>query len=750
MSEPVAPESSRQDHRGAVAGLLFGALLLPACTPPEPEPELFGVGADVDERDVRELASSYAPPAVFYDTLEALGVEPDQLNYPDAGADFDVIPTRLAWTDQIRHQGDLAPVFAHMVGEDVEAAVAAADPLVELLVAQHVYNGRHDYAVSRYDLRVEVDPEAEPLVSALRALIEHPGVTDHADPPDVSWAELEAVVREQVATLPEEARVPLAVTLPALVRAAELRDAALLSSGALEMADWEALHTRFWDGLEGRETYSHAYGTEAHAGFDFEAMARAAQVTARATESLRRALADVPLRAGAVLDVPTPLGRVTVSLEDVASTWNGADDEWLLLLDGGGDDVWLGPVATNKSLWLPISVALDLRGDDLWSLEQTAWTVDDEVPDGPWENPSWSWWSTRMQGLGLFGVALLDDAGGDDEYVCGGLGQGAGVWGVGVLLDHGGSDSYRGYVDAQGHGQFGQGLLVDLGAGDDSYETLEKSQGYGGPRGVGWLVDDGGADRYLAIETPIIWDWAGEGSNWSGSQGFGYGVRDGFFTEGAPVFSGGLGALFDLAGDDSYQCAVMCQGFGYAWGTGLLWDRQGDDQYLVTHKYALGAATHWAVGLYVDHEGDDTYRNNDDDECIGLGYDSSVAWHLDRGDGADVYTIDNVGNFAVGGTRIPSLGVLINEGGDDEYHIPGNGRRALGYTRSESGNRAFGSYLRAVQSVGLFFDLGGPGDVYDTARSGVGNGTEWLQTEPDGSEADWDPLFDHGFGLDTE
>jgi hypothetical protein len=633
----------------------------------------------------------------------------------------------------------------------VEEALAVPERdrvLRELLVAQHVYNGRDDYVDSRYDVRVAVDPDAEPLIAALRAFVEHPGAQGHPDPVDVSWSEVEAELREQVASLPEAARAPLALALPALVRAAELRDEALLG-GEYGMDDWADLHEDFYEGNVGRFTWSHAYGTDAHPHFDFETMARAGQLAARALETLRLQLAGIPRVDGALLDVAAPLGRLTVTLSDEPDTWNGDDEDWFLLVDGGGDDVWLGPVAVNKSLWQPIAAVLDLRGDDVWSLEQTEWTVWDEEPDGPWP-ASWPWWTTRMQGLGLFGVAILDEAEGDDSYHSGGLGQGAGVWGVGVLVDHEGDDLYRGYLNAQGHAQFGQGLLADLGAGADRYETLETSQGYAGPRGVGWLVDDGGDDVYLAIEEPIIWDWAGEGSNWSGSQGFGYGVRDGYFSDGAPVFSGGLGALFDLAGDDAYQCAVMCQGFGYAWGTGLLWDREGDDEHVITHKYAIGAATHWAVGLYVDHEGDDSYRNRGNDECIGLGYDSSVAWHLDRGDGADVYTIDNVGDFAVGGTRIPSLGVLINEGGDDEYHIPGSGRRALGYARTESGNRAWNSYLGTVHSVGLFFDLGGPNDVYDTAREGVGNRMQWLQTEPDGSEDDWDPAYDHGFGRDTE
>ena len=67
----------------------------------------------------------------------------------------------------------------------------------------------------------------------------------------------------------------------------------------------------------------------------------------------------------------------------------------------------------------------------------------------------------------------------------------------------------------------------------------------GGTRGIGYLVDDGGNDDYLAIENPIISDWAGEGTNWSGSQGFGFGTR---LLPSGPYLSGGLGALFDLGG----------------------------------------------------------------------------------------------------------------------------------------------------------------------------------------------------------
>jgi hypothetical protein len=48
----------------------------------------------------------------------------------------------------------------------------------------------------------------------------------------------------------------------------------------------------------------------------------------------------------------------------------------------------------------------------------------------------------------------------------------------------------------------------------------------------------------------------------------------------------------------------------------------------------------------------------------------------------------------------------------------------------------------------MFLDLGGATDVYDIARDDVGNGLEWIQTEPDAADA-WDPDYDFGYGIDA-
>lgn len=694
-------------------------------------------GEDLDERTTREIASGYALPDEFYAALATMGITPAELFFPDAGATFSAIPTRVRWTDTLRHQGDLAAVFAHMVAEDVEAAIASSDPDTrarELLVAQHTYNERDDLVTSRYD-RAYVLDSATTLLDALRAFYEHAPVEGDPEVPSAAWADLSADVAAQVATLPTAAQNALALALPALVKAAEMRDAALLDSGLVDADTWAARARTFWDGDTGFSTYSHEYGTELHPAVDWEMLARAGMLAVRATESLRADLAVVPLSPGARLELDAPLGRITVRFEDADDSWRVDGESWFLLVDGGGDDTYYEHVAANTSFYLPVSVALDLGGNDNYRAT-TNWTID--YLDLPVNE-------ARSQGAGLFGIALLDDAGGDDSYFGSAMVQGAGVFGVGVLLDHAGNDTYKGYHEAQGHAQFGYGLLADFGVGADSYETLQMSQGYGGPRGIGWLVDEGGNDTYLAIAEPLVINWAGEGSNWSGSQGFGFGVRDGFFTMGAPVFSGGLGGLFDLAGDDDFQCAVMCQGFGYAFGTGIFYDAAGDDDHLTTHKYAMGAATHWAIGVLVDMDGADTYRNNDDDECIGEGYDASVAFHLDRGQGDDVYTLDNFGDFTLGIALHPSLGVLINEDGDESYQVPGPGLLAIGRACTSAGDRD--GYLAGVPTVGMFLDLGGA-DTYGIARTGPADGAEWIQD--DAACDGWVAGLDLGYGLDSE
>lgn len=713
------------------------ALLAAGCQAPtdeEPPRDVITAGADVDEEVAHTIEADWALPGAFDAALDRFGLAPEDLSYPDAGATFTRIPSRLKWTDTIRKEGPQAAIFAHMVGETAEAAVAGAGErrVADVLVAAHVFNQRSDLIERRLDRAFRVEPtEDAPLAAALRRFYEHAPVEGAPDdlPP---WSEVEADVTADAARFPWATQAHLALAIDGLLWAADLRDDALHGKDGLAMSRWAELFDTFASGDSAYSSATAEFGEEAHDAFDFDEMALAGAVAARAVESLRIGLADAPLGDGQTLRLVGPLGRIAITMADTADTHD--EDDGFLVVDGGGDDTWSGRIATNTTFWQPVSVTLDLRGDDAY-VPTNDWAITDRDLDMD---------AGLAQGFGLFGVAIVDDAAGDDAYFASAFAQGAATFGVGALVDHEGADTYAGYDHSQGSADYGEAVLLDLGDGVDRYTTLQRSQGYGGVRGVGWLVDEAGDDVYEAITDPIVYDWAGEGANWSGSQGFGYGVRDGFFTAGAPILGGGLGALFDLAGDDDFTCSVMCQGFGYAWGTGLLWDPEGDDDHLVTHKYAMGSATHWAVGLLVDGGGDDTYRNNDDDECIAEGYDGSVAFHLDLGDGNDTYTLDHTSDSTLGLARHPAMGIFVNEGGDDTYELPGSGAVALGRAIIDEGDRA--GYMATTPSLGMFLDLGGT-DTYNTDRTDVGDGREWVQTEPLGG--DWDPAYDFGYGLDA-
>jgi hypothetical protein len=747
--------------------LVLGVL---ACssTPPAPDagPSLVTVGQDTDDHLPRSLSMDCPLPQAFYDGLNRFSVTPQQLTQPDIGLTSANDINRLHWTDEIRHQGDLAPDFACMVASDARAAVALGDSdttVRELLVAEGIYENRDAYQVSRYDRAVTVDASAQPLLAALQQFYTHapyPGDTRPAFP---DWSTLEGDVAAQVATLSANAQVALAQAILGLLAAADLRDQAL-TSGALDFLGWQSQMKTYFGGKNTNSVtaFGNAYkaANAMTAATDFDLLSRAGQLAARSVESLRLALRSEPLVDGATLDLTGPLGRIAVSLQASDDTWSGKD--FFLLVDGGGDDVYQDDIAVNEDLFHPIAAVLDLAGNDRYVPTKPY----DVLTDGPPVDHG----RGTGQAAGWFGVAILDDAQGDDTYESGYY-QAYGSWGVGVLVDHGGNDTYEGYVRSQGAADFGYGLLADLGGGSDHYETLHESQGFAGPRGIGWLVDDGGDDSYVAVTTlvpndPMNAPYDQEGSNFSGAQGFGFGVRV-WDTNGNPVayLSGGLGALFDLGGNDTYVGAVMCQAWGYFFGTGLLYDASGDDSYTIWHKYGMGGATHQAIGVFIDAQGADHYEymaggiaTNGGSEGVGLGYDLSVGFHIDRGPEADVYTFDQdkqMWGEVMGVARFPGVGVLINEGGDDEYHLPGvMGAYAFGMTDMPYSSPSYRSSVPGAASTlsfGMFLDLGG-NDTYDATGSGAVNDGTWIQNAATtNSTTDvFDPNLDHGYGFDGE
>jgi len=230
----------------------------------------------------------------------------------------------------------------------------------------------------------------------------------------------------------------------------------------------------------------------------------------------------------------------------------------------------------------------------------------------------------RYQGsdVAVHALSAIVDVFGDDTYAATGAGLGAAIAGASVLADLDGADSYQAEVFGEGAGLFGVGALIDR-RGNDRYRVRAFGQGYGATGGLGLLWDQAGDDAYQASGLPDVYQ---RGGALSFAQGAAAGERD--------VLGGGIGILRDDAGNDRYRLDMFGQGTGYYFALGLLWDRAGDDQYSAI-RYAQGNGVHQAVGVLREESGNDRYALS-----VGVG----------QGMGLDV-----------------ALGALYDAGGDDHY-----------------------------------------------------------------------------------
>ena len=193
------------------------------------------------------------------------------------------------------------------------------------------------------------------------------------------------------------------------------------------------------------------------------------------------------------------------------------------------------------------------------------------------------------------GVGFLSDGSGDDQYYCSnGNCMGAGYFmSIGALVDHGGDDRYE---PKNGNGMgfavhLAAGILIDR-TGNDTYFAKNDSGGVGADRSVGMLVDYAGDDLYgppavgpsrpspngkteiLAIQPNALETSKAELAVTS------------YASASRPR---GLGFLLDYAGNDRYYArpGVRSASMGEVippaqlrdWGYALLVDFAGDDLY---------------------------------------------------------------------------------------------------------------------------------------------------------------------------
>ncbi len=308
---------------------------------------------------------------------------------------------------------------------------------------------------------------------------------------------------------------------------------------------------------------------------------------------------------------------------------------------------------------------------------------------------------------GCLSVGLLLDFGGNDRYDTKSFAQGSGFFGFGLLYDADGDDRYDGDTHVQAASSFGLGLLIDEG-GRDIYNAALYSQGFGFVEGMGVIYDIEGSDSYYAGgKYKDILRY--EDHYLSLSQGFGYGLR--------PWMSGGIGAIIDKAGNDSYYSDIFAQGTSYWWSLGLIYDSSGNDNFQA-FQYAQGCGTHMTLGALIDDAGDDVYFGKG--LMQGVGHDYSCGLLIDRG-GNDVYTAFDLSQAAGSANGV---GVLIDTEGDDRYFV-----------KNPDNTHGYGNPRRSFGSIGLFIDLGGD-DLY-TGKYGRNN-HYWM------SESKW------GGGMDIE
>ncbi|HEX2022424.1 MAG TPA: hypothetical protein VHH36_06905, partial [Candidatus Thermoplasmatota archaeon] len=362
------------------------------------------------------------------------------------------------------------------------------------------------------------------------------------------------------------------------------------------------------------------------------------------------------------------------------------------------------------------------------------------------------------QGAGIFGIGVLVDSGGANEFrarvshdarclYCEAgraraltLAQGVGFFGVGILrvVDGAGSTFYAeanatsdlipasgpgaalAISVAQGAGLAGVGILDARGGTLDTYDVVstalgDRAEAYGyaqgfGLDGVGVLIDDGGDNRLTGT---------------THTQG-----AVTHRTEIDPRTQGerseGIGALILGPGNDELVARNASQAFADRTGLALLYDEAGDDRRVLRpppglSSWGQAAATTNGVALLLDARGNDVYESFADgapDRAQGFLAGVGSALFVDLA-GRDYYraTSHAQGAIGIGTGGLPSvannerfpvtygtMAFFLDRMGEDIYQL--GVRRGVGWADLPP-NPPGGTNVGAT----VFLDLGG-NDVY--------------------------------------
>lgn len=356
------------------------------------------------------------------------------------------------------------------------------------------------------------------------------------------------------------------------------------------------------------------------------------------------------------------------------------DSRMVLVVDVGGDDTYRGAIASSLDIDHGNSVVIDLGGNDTYTSDPLGLAT------------------------GRLGVGLLIDQVGDDVYQLGIGSGGTGFGGLGILFDRQGNDLYMGSRFTQAAAVGGLGLLIDE-AGNDRYTSHGFAIGFGGPLGIGAVLDLAGDDAYQCGDKyPSPFNQQESPNARPGDPQFQYlcyglGTGAGIDLSGKKTdqqqmnLAGGLGYLIDIRGQDHYRSGNRALGAGSFFGIGVAMDLSGNDEYNAA-RLGLGASMHYGSGLLLDHQGDDRYRSSGPRSNLAAAADHSASLALDAGVGRDSYDLSH--SSGLGLAERSSWALFLDEGGDDSYSTSSG----LGQGTKES--------------LGQFIDLAGT-DYYGVA-----------------------------------
>ena len=495
--------------------------------------------------------------------------------------------------------------------------------------------------------------------------------------------------------------------------------------------------------------------------FKYDAIYGVAAELARVVETADLDLGEEDVSA-VDIQVDTPYGLIVLrgSGEDTycpsaegCDTGTVLDSHVLLLIDLGGDDEYRGVAGATTGFAEAVSILIDLEGNDLYTYTG-AGIGDGADGDGRSDGVEpVSLSNIGRQGSSRGGIAFAFDWGqGEDLYESLRMSQGFGLLGVGALVDDGCTgeagctDSFTVEAAGQGVGLFGIGVLL-LGDGGSELTGYHLVQGAGGPLGAGVVINIAGDDSYVAVpgeDADVLYPAPG---------------RLDRVVPGGSNWSAAQGAAIGRADFPSPG------GEHVSGGVGLLVDLAGDDEYSAG-IVAQGAGYWHGLGILVDSAGADQYDCNGFSQGSGLDFGAGV---LAEQDGDDIYNeIDSNDKGVLGSGESFGMGIVFEELGDDTYRagpqslgmgffngagifIDNHGNDAYANVVSE---RTMGKATRPepglgqerrvnARTIGLFVDANGV-DTYPAGERGPDSNTNWTQITAG------EPRYEWGVGADGD